>query len=174
MGADLDWCLAPTPFQILCCWLLHTEALHFTPGIMTDFGVTSAVTYSFCIAQVELVLRIVAHGRDFFCKVNFWNWLDTATQQDTARSNHIKPLVEVSGRVLKLQRDGVSFYKLEGHPAVQSQFKKTPDFASLHRIREHCQYLASVGNSLHDLRQGHGFFHHTKQPWAFHSWVFPL
>jgi len=26
---------------------------------------------------VELVLRIVAHGRDFFCKVNFWNWLDT-------------------------------------------------------------------------------------------------
>eukprot|EP00435_Cladocopium_sp_Y103_P024899 s1276_g6.t1 len=38
----------------------------------------SVMRRSFTAAfTVELVLRIVAYGWDFFCRVNFWNWLDT-------------------------------------------------------------------------------------------------
>ncbi|CAL1126606.1 unnamed protein product, partial [Cladocopium goreaui] len=48
---------------------------HIEQGESVALSVTRRI---FTVAfTVELVLRIVAHGRDFFCKVNFWNWLDT-------------------------------------------------------------------------------------------------
>jgi len=40
--------------------------------------VLSVIRRIFTVAfTVELVLRIFAHGWDFFCRMNFWNWLDT-------------------------------------------------------------------------------------------------
>lgn len=48
---------------------------HIEQGESVALSVTRRI---FTVAfTVELVLRIVARGRDFFCKVNFWNWLDT-------------------------------------------------------------------------------------------------